>query len=227
MTDSTYQTKVYTKQGGDELVVAIGGKITVEAGGTIDVSAGTLTPGTNAIADNAVTTAKLAAGAVTLPKIGIAGIKCLAAAGKNGAGAVTLTGTAVGDRVVAVFRRSHGGRGARSEASSYGFRGGRNRRRPDPAGLGGKPVDEDLRFPAHSGGGIAMRVRLKTLMAGPQGVFQPGSIIDPPAEEAEALISAGYAERLERPPETAGVETATIDPGGRATRTPARPRKTP
>jgi hypothetical protein len=103
MSDSTYQGKVYDKQGGDELVVASGGKITVEAGGEIDVSAGTLTPGTNAIADGAVTTAKLAAGAATLPKIGIAGIKCLAAAGKNGSGAVTLTGAAIGDRLVAVF----------------------------------------------------------------------------------------------------------------------------
>ena len=103
MSDSTYQSKVYNKQGGEELVVASGGKITVEAGGTIDVSAGTLTPGTTAIADGAVTTTKLASAAVTLPKIGITGIKCLAAAGKNGSGAVTLTGTAVGDRLLAVF----------------------------------------------------------------------------------------------------------------------------
>jgi hypothetical protein len=103
MSDSTYQGKVYDKQGGDELVVASGGKITVEAGGEIDVSAGTLTPGTTAIADGAVTTTKLAAGAATLPKIDVSGIKCLAAAGKNGSGAVTLTGTAIGDRVVAVF----------------------------------------------------------------------------------------------------------------------------
>ena len=88
MSDSTYQGKVYDKQGGDELVVASGGKITVEAGGTIDVSAGTAT---------------LGAGGVTLPKIDAAGIKCLAAAGKNGAGAVTLTGAAIGDRLVAVF----------------------------------------------------------------------------------------------------------------------------
>jgi hypothetical protein len=66
MPDNTYQSKVYTKQGGDELVVASGGKVTVEAGGTIEVSAGTLTPGTNAIADGAVTTAKLASGAATL-----------------------------------------------------------------------------------------------------------------------------------------------------------------
>ena len=72
-----------------------------------------------------------------------------------------------------------------------------------------------------------MKVRLKTLMAGPDGVFPPGSVIDPPNDEAEALISAGYAERLERPPETAAAEAAAIDPGSRATRPPARSRKTP
>ncbi len=36
MPDATYQTKVYTKQGAAELVVASGGKITVEAGGIIE-----------------------------------------------------------------------------------------------------------------------------------------------------------------------------------------------
>lgn len=35
MSDSTYQTKVYGKQGGDEVVVADGGKITEEPGGAI------------------------------------------------------------------------------------------------------------------------------------------------------------------------------------------------
>ena len=88
MSDSTYQSKVYNKQGGEEIVVASGGKITVESGGTIDASAGTTT---------------LKAGSVALTKIGITGIKCLAAVGKNGAGAITLTGAAVGDRLVAVF----------------------------------------------------------------------------------------------------------------------------
>jgi len=37
MADATYQSKVYRKQGGDELVVADGGKITVESGGEIDL----------------------------------------------------------------------------------------------------------------------------------------------------------------------------------------------
>lgn len=35
MADDTYQTKVYDKQGGDEMVVASGGSITIESGGSI------------------------------------------------------------------------------------------------------------------------------------------------------------------------------------------------
>ena len=35
MADPTYGPKVYMKQGGDEMVVASGGKITVESGGQI------------------------------------------------------------------------------------------------------------------------------------------------------------------------------------------------
>jgi len=37
MADATYSTKVYIKQGGEELVVASGGQINVEAGGKIVV----------------------------------------------------------------------------------------------------------------------------------------------------------------------------------------------
>ncbi len=36
MSDASYQPKVYRKQGGDELVVASGGKITIETGGTVE-----------------------------------------------------------------------------------------------------------------------------------------------------------------------------------------------
>ena len=38
MTDATYNTKVYHKQGGDEIVVASGGAITVESGGSLDIT---------------------------------------------------------------------------------------------------------------------------------------------------------------------------------------------
>jgi hypothetical protein len=42
MVDSTYQTKVYFKQGGDELVIGAGGTLTVESGATV-VNEGTQT----------------------------------------------------------------------------------------------------------------------------------------------------------------------------------------
>lgn len=48
MADSTYQTKVYEKQGGNEWVVASGGKITVEPGGTIAVASGGAITGSQA-----------------------------------------------------------------------------------------------------------------------------------------------------------------------------------
>jgi hypothetical protein len=38
MADTTYQPKCYRKQGGDEFVVASGGKINIESGGTIEVA---------------------------------------------------------------------------------------------------------------------------------------------------------------------------------------------
>lgn len=38
----SYNVKVYKKQGGDELVVASGGKITVQSGGVLDVLTGGL-----------------------------------------------------------------------------------------------------------------------------------------------------------------------------------------
>lgn len=52
MADATYGPKVYHKQGGDEVVVASGGKITLESGGEIDVQAGgkVLNDGTQAAA---------------------------------------------------------------------------------------------------------------------------------------------------------------------------------
>jgi len=44
-----------------------------------------------------------------------------------------------------------------------------------------------------------MRVRLKTLMAGLEGVFPAGSVADVQREEAEALIAGGFAERFDQP----------------------------
>lgn len=51
----TYQPKVYRKQGGDELVVASGGKITVETGGIIAANGGTQAAATVAPAATAAT----------------------------------------------------------------------------------------------------------------------------------------------------------------------------
>ncbi len=49
MVDATYQPKVYRKQGGDEMVVASGGKITVEAGGELEVAGVTIDENTLAM----------------------------------------------------------------------------------------------------------------------------------------------------------------------------------
>jgi hypothetical protein len=43
-----------------------------------------------------------------------------------------------------------------------------------------------------------MKIRLITLMAGPEGVFPPGSVIEVSPEEACALIAGGYAEPVLR-----------------------------
>jgi hypothetical protein len=44
MVDATYQSKVYKKVGGDELVVASGGQITVESGGILVATLPTADP---------------------------------------------------------------------------------------------------------------------------------------------------------------------------------------
>jgi len=67
-------------------------------------------------------------------------------------------------------------------------------------------------------------------MAGPEGVFPIGSVIDAGDEEAKALVAGGFAERYDRPVESlvvepAAVETAAIEPGSRAVKVAARARK--
>ena len=42
-----------------------------------------------------------------------------------------------------------------------------------------------------------MKVRMKTLAAGPRGVYLAGSVVDVPEDEGEALCSGGYAEAVE------------------------------
>lgn len=57
-----------------------------------------------------------------------------------------------------------------------------------------------------------MKIKLLTLMSGPDGTHQPGTVIDKPAKEAKALIDGGYAVAVETAkPKKAPVETATND----------------
>lgn len=49
-----------------------------------------------------------------------------------------------------------------------------------------------------------MRVKLRTILAGPQGTAHPGDVIDTPM--GEQLIALGFAERVS----PAAVQTATI-----------------
>ena len=81
--------------------VAVTGDVTITDSGVTAIGANKVV--TAKILDANVTTAKLAAGAGTLPKLSFTGLKVLVQAGVASAGAVTLTGAAVGDRVVAVF----------------------------------------------------------------------------------------------------------------------------
>lgn len=73
---------------------------------------------TGKLAAGAVTVTKLGAGAVTLPKMDLfTGLKVLAADGVDSSGGdqqVTLTGTVIGDRVVAIFGQIKAETGANS-----------------------------------------------------------------------------------------------------------------
>jgi len=57
MADATYSPKVYRKQGGDELVVASGGKITVETGGILAANGGTQATAIASLTDSTTGTA--------------------------------------------------------------------------------------------------------------------------------------------------------------------------
>jgi hypothetical protein len=54
--------------------------------------------------------------------------------------------------------------------------------------------------------GGMMKVKMRTLAAGPDGLYQPGQEIDLPAKQARALIEGGYAEAVEQIREVAAVE---------------------
>jgi hypothetical protein len=77
-----------------------------------------------------------------------------------------------------------------------------------------------------------MKIRLKTLMARSEGVFLPESVIEVSSEEAQALITGGYADPVPRPAsqqkdEPSAVETAAVHPGNRAVPPESKARRTP
>jgi len=73
-------------------------------------------------------------------------------------------------------------------------------------------------------------VRMITLMAGPLGVFQPGQVVNLPAQAAQALVAGGYATAEGTPlpisPGREVAETAAVEPPERAVKPSPRRRKT-
>lgn len=57
-----------------------------------------------------------------------------------------------------------------------------------------------------------MKVKMKTLAAGPEGLYRPGQVVEISEIQAKALIAAGYAEPVKK-----GRETATVKPAEQAT----------
>lgn len=51
-----------------------------------------------------------------------------------------------------------------------------------------------------------MRIKMKTLAAGPNGVLSPGQEVEVAGDLARALIEGGYAEAVEKIWETAAAE---------------------
>lgn len=60
-----------------------------------------------------------------------------------------------------------------------------------------------------------MRIKMRTLGSGPDGVLQAGKVYDLPAEVAQPLLEGGYAERVvagsDRPAKTGQVPTPVDD----------------
>ncbi len=116
MSDSTYQPKIYRKQGGAEQVIADGGKLIVESGGTIEVESGgalNIADGALAVDDVALANGKILvgnasgkgaavsmSGDVTIDNSGVTAI---------GAGKVTSAMLADGAGVAALLTAGLGG----------------------------------------------------------------------------------------------------------------------
>jgi hypothetical protein len=71
-----------------------------------------------------------------------------------------------------------------------------------------------------------MKIRMKTLEAGPGGVFQVGSVRDMDEKAAKARVDGGYAEYVSAPvrEEAQAPEAAVIAPPERAVMPKPRPR---
>lgn len=121
MPDGTYQPKVYRKQGGDELVVASGGKITVESGGLItgdgfvvgavdDVTIEVNVSDEIAVKDGGIDTAQLADEGVLGAKLGVGLLHVSLVDGQDETSGpdltYALTGIEVGDEIVSVILNS-------------------------------------------------------------------------------------------------------------------------
>jgi len=64
-------------------------------------------------------------------------------------------------------------------------------------------------------------IRMKTRLAGPDGVRQPGDLLRVPEHVADDLIAGGYAELATAKP--AEPETATVEPPEKAVSRAKRP----
>lgn len=73
-----------------------------------------------------------------------------------------------------------------------------------------------------------MKVKMRTLMSGPEGTFAPGQTIDVSEGEGKQLIEAGYAEKVIIPAkqDKKESETASIEPDEKAVK-PSPKRKKP
>src|SRR5277367_875947 len=99
MPDPSYNTGVILKQGGNVLEVQSGASIVGDSGATIDFSA--VAPANVKLPAGIAPT--LGPGAVTLPKISFTGLTLLKGVGVAAPGACTLTGSTVGQRVLAII----------------------------------------------------------------------------------------------------------------------------
>lgn len=98
MADGTYQPKTYRKQGGDETVIASGGKITVESGGTLDMESGSI------LADRSAEAIQQPAIGATITNYGISSVGT-----SSGTTAYVLGAPAVGIQKVIVGSTAVGG----------------------------------------------------------------------------------------------------------------------